>query len=135
MSMRELIDDEPDWFEDGDLSLTFYEYSEAAMNTAIYPNHLIYPLLGLVGEAGEVAEKVKKLMRDEVIPPDGGEPVHDLNLEQRIEIAKELGDVLWYLTAVANDLGFDLDEIANMNMKKLASRKRRGRLRGNGDNR
>ena len=133
--MKDLIDDDGEWFDDGDPTLTFYEYAEAAMNTAIYPNQLLYPVLGLVGEAGEVAEKVKKLMRDDIIAPDGGETVRDVNVEQRVEIAKELGDVLWYITAVANDLGFDLDEIATMNMEKLASRQRRGRLSGSGDNR
>ena len=59
MSVRDLLDDDPDWSED-DFNMTFYEYEEAAMNHAIYDNHLVYPVLGLVSEAGEVADKVKK---------------------------------------------------------------------------
>ena len=129
MTYRDLFDYEPE-FE----SMTMYEYEEAAMNTAVYEHPLVYPALGLVGEAGEVAEKVKKLYRDEQLSL-GGDPVMELNIEARIEVAKELGDVLWYVTAVASDLGFDLDEIATMNIDKLHSRKRRGRLRGSGDNR
>ena len=129
MTYRDLFDDEPD-FE----SMTMYDYEEAAMNTAVYDHPLMYPTLGLVGEAGEVAEKVKKLYRDEMLSL-GGDPILELNIETRVEIAKELGDVLWYVTAVARDLGFDLDEIATMNIDKLHSRKRRGRLRGSGDNR
>lgn len=104
------------------------------MNTAVYDHPLMYPTLGLVGEAGEVAEKVKKLYRDELLSL-GGDPILELSVDTRVEIAKELGDVLWYVTAVASDLGFDLDEIATMNIEKLHSRKRRGRLRGSGDNR
>lgn len=128
MTYRDLFDDDPDQ------SMTMYDYEEAAMNTAVYDHPLMYPTLGLVGEAGEVADKVKKLYRDEQLSL-GGDPILELNVETRIEIAKELGDVLWYVTAVASDLGFDLDEIAGMNIEKLNSRKRRGRLRGSGDNR
>ena len=72
---------------------------------------------------------MKKLYRDEMLSL-GGDLIMELNIETRVEIAKELGDVLWYVTAVASDLGFDLDEIATMNIDKLHSRKRRGRLRG-----
>ena len=128
MTYRDLFDDDPDQ------SMTMYDYEEAAMNTAVYDHPPMYPTLGLVGEAGEAADKVKKLYRDEQLSL-GGDPILELNVETRIEIAKELGDVLWYVTAVASDLGFDLDEIAGMNIEKLNSRKRRGRLRGSGDNR
>jgi NTP pyrophosphatase (non-canonical NTP hydrolase) len=129
MTYRDLFDDESD-FE----SMTMYDYEEAAMNLAFYEHPLVYPALGLVGEAGEVADKVKKLYRDGHLSL-GGDPILELNVDIRVEIAKELGDVMFYVTAVASDLGFDLDEIATMNIEKLNSRKRRGRLRGSGDNR
>ena len=95
---------------------------------AIYDNELIYPVLGLLSEAGEVADKVKKIMRDDEI--EIVDPILDLNAEQRKGIALELSDVLWYLTATAADLGYSLDEIASMNIDKLQSRKRRGRIKG-----
>jgi len=105
------------------------EYQNKARETAIYPNkdnNFIYPTLGLVGEAGEVAEKIKKVIRDN----DGV-----LSEDKRIETAKELGDVMWYISNLAAELGFDLDTIASMNIEKLFSRKDRGTLRGSGDNR
>ena len=77
--------------------------------------------LGLCGETGEVAEKVKKQVRDGVF--------------NRHEVAKELGDVLWYLSNLANDIGYNLDEIADMNIEKLTSRKNRDKIKGSGDNR
>lgn len=101
-------------------------YQEAALKTAIYEQRIIYPTLGLSGETGEVADKVKKVLRDKNGIFDG---------ETRHEIAKELGDVLWYVSTLAYDLGFKLDEIAQMNVDKLASRASRGQLGGNGDNR
>ncbi len=87
---------------------------------------LIYPTLGLVGEAGEIAEKVKKMIRD-----DGGK----LTAERRDLLKKELGDVLWYLAQLCTELGFDMDEVANHNLEKLFSRKDRGKLGGDGDTR
>lgn len=123
--------DEPDWMDDEYTTMTFLEYEEAAMNYAIYDNELVYPVLGLVSEAGEVASKVKKLMRDKEVEID--DPAIDLNWEEKKAIAHELGDVLWYVTAAAADIGYDLDEIAQLNIEKLASRKRRGRLKGSGD--
>ena len=133
--MRELLDDRPDWFDDEHTGMTLLDYEEQAMDMALYDGFLIYPTIGLAGEAGEVANKVGKMLRDNEILPDGGEPVFDMDFEQRLGLAKELGDVLWMLTAVSNDLGFDLEEIATMNLEKLRSRQRRGRLRGSGDNR
>ena len=124
--MRELLDDRPDWFDDEHTGMTLLDYEEQAMDMALYDGFLIYPAIGLAGEAGEVANKVGKMLRDNEIPPDGGEPVFDMDFEQRIGLAKELGDVLWMLTAVSNDLGFDLEEIATMNLEKLRSRQRRG---------
>jgi NTP pyrophosphatase (non-canonical NTP hydrolase) len=102
-------------------SLTFNAYQKAARRTAIYTDRITYPTLGLCGEAGEVAEKIKKFMRDGVLNDK--------------EVAKELGDVLWYIANLAEDLGYDLAEIADMNLEKLADRKNRGVIRGSGDNR
>lgn len=103
--------------------MTFSEYQEAARSTAIYPRDraIVYPALGLTGEAGEVAEKVKKWIRDG-------------NLD-REAIAKELGDVLWYIAALAGDLEISMDQIAQQNVLKLQDRAARGKLQGSGDNR
>lgn len=103
--------------------MTFNDYQAAAKKTAIYPeqHRVIYPALGLAGEAGEVAEKVKKWIRDGNLDPDA--------------VKKELGDVLWYVAAVASDLGLTLDEVASANVQKLESRAARGTLGGSGDNR
>lgn len=103
--------------------MTFNDYQAAAKKTAIYPeqHRVIYPALGLAGEAGEVAEKVKKWIRDGNLDPDA--------------VKKELGDVLWYVAAVASDLGLTLDDVASANVQKLESRAARGTLGGSGDNR
>ena len=88
--------------------------------------NFVYPALGLVGEAGEVADKLKKVIRD-----NGGvltDPVRDA-------VAKELGDVLWYVSVLAYEMDYDLNEIAQINIDKLNSRKERGVLSGSGDNR
>ena len=105
------------------------DYQKSALSTAIYPNkksNFTYPALGLVGEAGEVADKLKKVIRD-----NGG----TLTPEVREAVAKELGDVMWYLAVLSYEMGYDLSDIANMNLDKLASRKERGVLTGSGDNR
>jgi NTP pyrophosphatase (non-canonical NTP hydrolase) len=104
------------------------EYQRLSRATAQYPREasLAYPALGLAGEAGEVAEHVKKTIRD-----DGG-VVSDPRKEA---IAKELGDVLWYVAQVATELHLDLDEIAEGNLQKLLSRQQRGVLSGSGDDR
>ena len=107
--------------------MTLNDYQEGATKTALYPDagkNLIYPILGLCGESGELAEKMKKLIRD-----DGGV----LTDERRMLMKKELGDVLWYVSQVARELGVTLDEIAAENLAKLASRAERGTLNGNGD--
>jgi len=103
-------------------------YQEQARTTAIYgeKNAILYPVLGLCGEAGEVAEKVKKVLRDN----DGV-----FSDAKKIEIKKELGDVAWYLANIASDLGFTLDEVFQLNLDKLVSRKERNVLTGSGDNR
>ncbi len=112
--------------------MTLDEYQAAARSTAIYPDHarVLYPTLKLAGEAGEVAEKLGKLMRDEGLRP--GDALDDA---QRAALAKEIGDVLWYVANLAADLGLGLDEVASANLEKLASRQRRGRLSGSGDDR
>lgn len=103
--------------------MNFKEYQGKAVSFAIYPatHKVLYPTLGLCGEAGEVAEKVKKQVRDGVF--------------NRHEVAKELGDVLWYLANICNDIGYNLDEIAALNIDKLSSRKGRHVIQGSGDNR
>lgn len=108
-------------------AMTFDDYQQQASKTAIYPNRLsniTYPALGLAGESGEVSEKVKKLIRDK-----GGEADEDFCLE----LAKELGDVLWYVAALCDECGISMSAVARMNLEKLASRKQRGVLSGSGD--
>jgi NTP pyrophosphatase (non-canonical NTP hydrolase) len=104
------------------------EYQKSARRTAIYAedHRVIYPALGLASEAGEVAGKIKKVLRDQ-----GG----DFGSAPLEAIMDELGDVLWYVAALAGDLGLSLDEIAAANLGKLASRKERDRLSGGGDRR
>lgn len=106
--------------------LTLNEYQKMALETAIYPLPIIYPTLGLTGEAGEVSDKVKKVLRD-----NGG--VFDD--DKKREIAKEIGDVLWYCATLSHDIGYTLSDIAQMNYEKLHSRQVRGKLHGSGDNR
>ena len=104
-------------------------YQDAARSTARYPDagsNPIYPTLGLCGEAGEVADKVKKVMRDR----DG---VFDP--ETRDALKLELGDVLWYVAQLSRELGYDLEEVATANLNKLSSRAARGCLGGSGDDR
>ena len=103
------------------------DYQTAALQTAIYPDqgqNFISPTLGLVGEAGEVAEKVKKLIRD-------GDGI--LTDPDREKIALEVSDVCWYLAVLAYELDFTLEEIMQMNLDKLASRQQRGVISGSGD--
>ena len=101
-------------------------YQKLAIGSAIYPKEdgLYYTTLGLVGEAGEVANKVKKLIRDGGDTPD-----------KRKEIGKELGDVCWYLAVLAEELGSNLGKIMEDNLSKLEDRKARGVIGGSGDNR
>jgi NTP pyrophosphatase (non-canonical NTP hydrolase) len=108
--------------------MTFNDYQKKASSTVIYPEKLkiVYPLIGMTGETGEVAEKIKKVLRD-----NKGE----FSDEKKAEIALEVGDVLWYLSSLASDLGYTLDEIAEMNINKILSRKERNVIHGNGDNR
>lgn len=110
--------------------MTFTEYQNATKATAMYPipNQFvpIYPALGLAGEVGEVSEHIKKALRD-----DGGY----VTAERQDKLYKELGDVLWYVARLADDLDLNLDDIAQTNIRKLEDRKDRGVLGGAGDNR
>ena len=104
----------------------FNSYQRSAATTAIYTDKVVYPALGLVGEAGEVANKVKKLIRD---GPDNRPDTW------REDIASEIGDVLWYCAALATDLNLTLGMIAAQNEKKLMARKNAGTIGGSGDTR
>jgi len=108
--------------------MTLNEYQKLSRGTAIYVTeyNIIYPALGLCGEAGEVAEKVKRIIRD---------GKRGITPEIREEIKKELGDVLWYLANLAFDLGLNLNDIATENLNKLYDRQERNKLHGSGDNR
>ena len=110
---------------------TMNEYQADMAHTAIYNDKIIYPTFGLVNEAGEVAGKIKKIMRDEQVSVEG----FVLNDKQRAAVAAELGDVLWYIAALARDLNVSLNEIAKMNIDKLHDRQKRGVIGGSGDNR
>ena len=105
------------------------DYQQESRTTARYPDlgsNLIYPTLGLAGEAGEVADKVKKLIRDR-------NSLVDDSFKQ--DIALELGDVLWYVAQLSTELGLTLEDVGQMNLEKLNSRSKRGTLHGEGDHR
>lgn len=104
--------------------MEFNQYQKLAKTTAIYPENakIYYPCLGLAGEVGEVCEKVKKHIRDG----------RELDVE---DLKKELGDILWYLSALSSDLGIELDDVAVTNYNKLKSRMERNVISGSGDNR
>lgn len=109
--------------------MTFDKYQAAARITAQYPtlgHPMVYPALGLNGEAGEVAEKVKKLFRDR-------ESVITDDFRESIKL--ELGDVLWYVANLAAELNLSLEEIARSNLEKLTSRMKRNAICGDGDRR
>lgn len=109
--------------------MNFKDYQHKSRKTAKYPSighPVIYPVLGLVNEAGEVAGKIKKVFRDK----DG-----QINEETRAALKAELGDVLWYLAQVCTELELSLDEVAEYNVEKLYSRLERGKIQGDGDNR
>ena len=110
-----------------DISATLYQ--EKACETAIFPKNkaMEYLTLGLTGEAGEIANKVKKFIRDGA--------AQDEYLAKRIEIGYEIGDVLWYCAVLAKEMEMDLGHIMENNLQKLADRKKRGTLSGSGDNR
>ena len=107
--------------------MQFIEYQREARKTAIYPNlghNFIYPTLGLCGESGEVAEKIKKVIRDN----EG-----QISNEVKTKIMNELGDVLWYVANLATELHLNLDIIAQSNIDKLKDRQQRNMIKGDGD--
>lgn len=108
--------------------MTFDEYQKIARSTAVYDNDLgiIYTALGLAGEAGEVVEHIKKMVRDSNRIPTP---------ERRDAIRKELGDVLWYVANMASDLEISLDDVVQTNIAKITDRKTRGVVHGAGDDR
>jgi NTP pyrophosphatase (non-canonical NTP hydrolase) len=108
--------------------MNFKEYQAKALTFGKYPNSLeiLYPALGLAGETGEVCEKIKKVYRDNY---------GEFTEEHITEITKELGDVLWYISQLATDLGIQLQTVAKTNIDKLESRLERNTINGNGDNR
>ena len=109
--------------------MDFKTYQKTAREPAIYPNlgsNNIYPTLGLVGEAGEVAEKVKKVIRDK-------NSIFDE--ESKLAIKKELGDVLWYLSNLCTEFNFSLEDVALNNLEKLKLRAAKGKISGSGDDR
>jgi NTP pyrophosphatase (non-canonical NTP hydrolase) len=113
------------------VSYTFDEYAEETGKTAVYPSKVpddlagvVYCALGLVGEAGEVAGKVKKLLRDCDTP------------EKRLAIVDEIGDTMWYIPRLLEELGkFKMSETAKQNVEKVHGRLKRGTIHGNGDTR
>lgn len=107
---------------------SFDDYQHEAYEFAQYPDmgsNLVYPALGLTGEAGEVAEKVKKIWRNGL----------DLTEERVAALEAEIGDCIWYLAALATELGSSLSNIAQRNLDKLADRQSRGVIKSEGDQR
>jgi NTP pyrophosphatase (non-canonical NTP hydrolase) len=118
------------WMKERQLSsITAADYQARACETAIFPKHRAteYLTLGLTGEAGEIANKVKKFIRDGA--------AKDEYLAKRIEIGYEIGDVLWYCAVLAEELEMNLGHIMEKNLEKLADRHKRGKISGSGDNR
>lgn len=109
--------------------MNFNDYQKQAKTTADYSDFVppwVYLALGLAGESGEVVDKIKKVVRNNngVFTP-----------EVKLEIQKELGDVLWYLSQLCEEFGFTLESVAELNAAKLADRQARGVIKSRGDNR
>ena len=124
--MEKLEQEVKQWMKEKKMSgITAALYQQKACETAIFPKEtaLAYLTLGLAGEAGEIDNKAKKLIRD------GDNPA------KRAEITKELGDVCWYIAVLSKELGANLGKVMEDNLEKLADRKSRGQLQGSGDNR
>ena len=116
-----LTKEEIDYWNISDFGFDYYQ--SRAADTAIYKEEdkVIYPALGLSAEAGEVANKVKKILRDGKF--------------DKKDIADEIGDCMWYIAALCRDIGIDMKDVAQINLDKLQDRKERGTLKGNGDKR
>ena len=127
--MHELVEE----LFDDTKEMTLEAYQDKAAEYIFYKGALLYPTLGLNGEAGEVAEKVKKLHRDDGMNFLTEDFPDQLDPEDAFELALELGDVLFYLAACAGDIGYSLEEVAELNIEKLKDRKERGKLAGSGD--
>lgn len=113
--------------------MNFNEYQDEAWALAQYPQsgaNIIYPALGLAGEAGEAVDKIKKIWRNQ-----GVSSGKLYSFIQALELAKELGDVLWYIGAIGKELGYSLEDIATLNLNKLHDRTNRNVIKGEGDNR
>ena len=109
--------------------MTFAEYQKKSRKTALYPNvgnNFIYPTLGLAGEAGEVSDKIKKIIRDKE---------NIIDKETKLELKKELGDVLWYISQLSTELGLELEDVAQNNLDKLFKRLDKNTIKGEGDDR
>jgi len=107
--------------------MDFNDYQRRAGDTAVYPaigHNIIYPTLGLLSEAGEIANVVKKIFRDH-----GGE----IDEGVKDKIALELGDALWYIARIAAELDIPLEQVASRNLDKLRDRQSRGAIHGYGD--
>lgn len=110
-------------------AMTLNEYQALALRSASYPNignNVVYPTLGLVGESGEFAEQIKKMLRDDngVMTP-----------ERKAKAIRELGDAQWYIGAIARELGVTLEEVAQANLDKLSERLAAGTIKGEGSDR
>jgi NTP pyrophosphatase (non-canonical NTP hydrolase) len=116
--------------------MNFDEYQEEAYKTATYPDvmsNIVYPAMGLAGEAGELCDKIKKHWRNSNCKFNS---LHAHLTEEQVEaIAFEIGDVLWYINALCMELGLSLDEVAQLNIKKLQDRRARDVIKSEGDNR
>jgi len=110
--------------------MNFNDYQQQALTTLLSTGDefkdIVHGVLGLSGEAGEVADKFKKIVRDKQ---------GEISEQDRQELSKEIGDVLWYIAVLAHLLGVPLEQLVEQNLEKLASRQQRGKLSGSGDNR
>ena len=116
------------------MKLTFNDYQKFARETAIYKDGIFYPALGLCGESGEAIDIVKKWMADKIkkIYRDNNGIISEDNKEQ---LVKEMGDVLWYLANMATDLNMTLEDVARKNLEKIQIRQQKNLIHGEGDNR
>lgn len=108
-------------------------YQQMARALAEYPDvgyNILYPAMGIAGEAGEVCDKVKKYWRNHGIKTG-----QTLSINHKAALVKEIGDVLWYCAALASEMGVDLGDIMTENIAKLQNRQKRGTIKSEGDNR